>query len=414
MLIKKVFDKAIKRASNSARIGNMTYKQFGEAIKQARKKLGKRKIIFAEGTKFEQAITIFAALTAGKIVVPITLEYGKERCEQMKSMCMKSHRLHNVATILFTSGTSGYPKGIMLSERALIKNVEAITDYMGSKYRSIAILRPLVHSAVFTGELLLAVLNGWSISFWEGGYQPVEIYTFLQCKQIDLAGMTPTMLKGLLRIHAVPPLKEIILSGERLMPSDANTFTATLPGCLFYSVYGLTECGPRVSALPPYLFNVFPGSVGKPIAGVRIKIKNGELFVKTPCHMKGYLSDCIQTKNKMRHGWIRTGDAAEFDRFQNLYILGRTDDMIIRGGVNIYPAEVENILMRFSGVRECVVYGVTTSQNVRIAVEYTGNATEQEVADYAAKNLPAYLVPQIYCLRDSLSKTPSGKIIRKK
>ena len=414
MLIKREFERIVKKIGDSAYVGGMTYRQFGEEVKKAGKKLNKNRIVFAEGTRFEQAVIIFAAFITGKTVVPIAKEYGVKRNESIVKKCMNTKIPRGIAAILFTSGSEGEPKGVLLSERALLRNVKAISDYMGENRRKIAILRPLVHSAVFTGELLFAVLHGWDVTFWEKSFFPTELCAFLWREHCDVAGMTPTMLRTFIRLRAAPQLREIILSGERLFPREAETFSSFLPQCSFYSVYGLTECGPRVSALSPYLVRSFPGSVGKPVTGVKIKIQHGQLLVKSPCQMKGYLDDKQKSRQKKSHGWIKTGDMAECDKFGNLYILGRMDDMIIRAGMNLYPAEIENIILRCEGISECVAYGLEGECGVRIILEYVGTAAQEDVAAYAVKELPPYLVPQAFYKKQTLEKTASGKLVRKK
>ena len=306
------------------------------------------------------------------------------------------------------------PKGVMLAQRALAWNIRAIRRYMGVRKRKIFIFRPLIHSAVFTGELLYALANGWDIVFWDGAFLPAQLVGQMKETGAEVAGMTPSLLKAFLRIRQVPPLKEIILSGERLTRDDAFYFAEKLPHCRFYSVYGLTECGPRVSALPPEEFTQHAGSVGLPLHGVKLKCVGEELFVKTPGRMKGYFARSELTKQKKLHGWIATGDTARIVQ-RRLYILGRKDDMIIRSGMNIYPLEVERLLCQCEGVEECIAYGKPDPLcGERVAVDYSGTCSREELMTYAVMHLPAYLVPSEYHRLSELERTESGKLRRRK
>lgn len=399
-----------------ASVAGVPYNEFFEAVDRAVDKMRGKRFVFAqEETKYLQAITICAALLAEIPVIPLCEEYGKERNKKIIATVENNKIPKKVAVILFTSGTSGEPKGVMLTKKALQMNIQAIQKYMGTEKRSIMIVRPLVHSAVFTGELLLSLYSGWDINFWDKPIFPAELCRYMKLRKATLAGMTPTLLKSFLRMKCVPTLKEIILSGERLFKKDAKLFAQDMPDCKFYSVYGLTENGPRVSALMPDEFITHAGSVGKPLTKTKVRIVNGELWIKSPSIMKGYLGNRKDSRKVKTHGWLKTGDRAREDAMGYLYIRGREDEMIIRGGMNIYPIEVEGAFQQMQGIIDCIVYGkIDAHYGQRIVMEYTGNVTEDEVSAYAVKNLPAYLVPNEIHKKLQLKKTASGKLERRK
>lgn len=396
-------------------IGGRSGQAFLQDVQEAAKGMGEGSVVFVrERSKYEQAVRIAAALLTKKTVVPLCDDYGEERNHAIAAQLSTEKPPKGVAAILFTSGTSGMPKGVMLTQRALAWNIRAIRRYMGERKRKIFIFRPLIHSAVFTGELLYALANGWDIVFWDGAFLPAQIVAQMKETGAEIAGMTPSLLKAFLRMRQAPPLKEIILSGERLTREDAFYFAEKLPHCRFYSVYGLTECGPRVSALPPEEFTQYAGSVGLPLHGVKLKCVGEELFVKTPGRMKGYFARSELTKQKMLHGWIATGDTARIVQ-RRLYILGRKDDMIIRSGMNIYPSEVERLLCQCEGVEECIAYGKPDPVcGERVAVDYSGTCSREELMTYAVMHLPAYLVPSEYHRLSELERTESGKLRRRK
>lgn len=407
--------KALKAKRGDCVIDGRSYSDFMRDVEDIARGMREGKVEFVnESTKYEESVHILAALAAGSIVVPLCNEYGEKRNFMIQEQLRENKLPKDAAVILFTSGTGGEPKGVVLSEKAIYNNLRAIHDYMGEKKRKILIFRPLIHSAVFTGELLYALANGWDIVFWDGPFIPGQLVEYMKSHEVDIAGMTPTQLRIFLRMRCLPPLKEIILSGERLTADDARIFSEMLPSCRFYSVYGLTECGPRVSALSPEEFSAYPGSVGRPIKGVRLKIVHEELWVKTKSRMKGYCGKTDLERDTFHHGWIKTGDVARLSDGL-LYVLGRKDDMIIRSGMNIYPSEIERVLMRYDGVEECVAYGKPDAiYGQKIVIDYVGSCSQEQLADYAALNLPAYLIPSEYHKKAVLKRTESGKLRRGK
>lgn len=400
--------------STKVSIAGKTGAEFYQEVQRQAERAKGEKVVFAEGeSKFHCAAVILGALIAGTPVVPVAEEYGAERIRKIKAVLGKARIPRGVAAILFTSGTNGEPKGVMLSLHALMRNIRDIRSYMGDVKRRILIFRPLAHSAVFTGELLYAIASGWDIEFWNGRFLPAEITTFMKEKAIDLAGMTPSMYKAFLRLRCKLPVRELILSGECLGKKDAAHFAETAKFRI-YSVYGLTENAPRVSALLPDEFRKRAGSVGKPIGSTKCKIVNGELWVKSPSRMMGYLEQKQATREKFHFGWLKTGDIARVDCDGYFYIVGRKDDMIIRGGVNIYPSEIENAFLQFEGIEECVAYGTEDERyGQKIIVEYVGTIGEKDMFIRAAKVLPAYLIPSVIRKCDSLRKTESGKLKRR-
>lgn len=398
-----------------ATIGGRTGQEFLRDVQAAANDMRGRGAVFVqERTKYEQTVHIIAALHTKRTAIPLCDDYGEARNREIRAQFSEEQPPKEIAVILFTSGTSGAPKGVMLTRRALVRNIRAMKKYMGERKRTIFIFRPLIHSAVFTGELLYALVNGWNIVFWDGAFLPAQIVGRMKESGAELAGMTPSLLKAFLRIRQAPPLKEIVLSGERLTREGALFFADRLPYCRFYSVYGLTECGPRVSALPPEEFTEYAGSVGKPLHGIRAKCVGEELWVKTPSRMAGYFAHAELTKRKKRHGWIVTGDAARIVKGR-LYIWGRMDDMIIRSGINIYPSEVERSLCQCEGVKECIAYGKPDPVfGEKIAVDYSGSCSQEDLMTYAVMHLPAHLVPSEYHKLSELERTASGKLKRRK
>ncbi|MGN1099755.1 MAG: class I adenylate-forming enzyme family protein, partial [Christensenellales bacterium] len=201
-------------------------------------------------------------------------------------------------------------------------------------------------------------------------------------------------------------------SGEVLTESVSKLLCDTFPNTEFYNVYGLTEHSPRVSALLPVDYAVKPGSVGKPIGDVRIKIERGELLVKSDSVMKGYYHDETLTADKIQNGWLHTGDRARMDADGYLYIDGRLDGMLIKAGINVYPEEIEKRANEIEGVSECVVYGERVDNATVIGMKYVGTIGEKELRRELVGILNPNIVPTRIEKAEELARTASGKKMR--
>ena len=396
--------------------GQITYANLIELVENGNS--GQRNIPFiAKGaTRQKQAIEILRIMAGGNIPIPVEASYGIEREETIKKVLANNHDdLHKTAAILFTSGTTGEPKGVKLSHKGIIENFKGIDGYFQvQKGQKILIARPLVHVAVFTGELLFALYKGLEISFYEEAFQPARLAKYIDENEVQIFGCTPTLMYHLSRYLEGESLNSIVISGERLTEGVASILKEKFPAKQFYNVYGLTENSPRVSALCPEEFFEKIGSVGKPIAHTKVKLKDGELLVKSQSLMQGYIGDSEQTKEKLKKGWLYTGDMARMDKQGYLYIFGRKDDMLIRSGMNIYPAEIESAVLQIGGVEDCMVYGeedINYGQKICMkAVTDIGVASLRK--ELIAK-LPVYLIPDKILIVKSLEMTPSGKVKRK-
>ncbi len=377
------------------------------------------KLVLCEGdTREMQALEVLKAIAGGSIVVPVTKEYGAYNYEHIKATVEKANieELKDVAFLMFTSGTTGSPKGVMLTHENIISNLDAITSYFAlNGMKSICIGRPLVHIAVLTGELLYALCSGLTIYFFEEAFVAQRLLSYLVRHQIDIFCATPTLYHALSMVDRTKifPIKIGVLSGEVLSEKLALKISETFPNTAFYNVYGLTEHSPRVSALLPSEFRLKPGSVGRAIKDVSIKIIDGELVVKSDSVMKGYYADKEQTQKKKKRGWLYTGDRAHCDEEGYLYIDGRKDGMLIRAGINIYPEEIEALVQNIPGVVDCLVYGEIFDMGTRICMEYTGQVDAKEIRKHISAVLNPSVIPSKIKKVDMITRTASGKKVRK-
>ena len=199
---------------------------------------------------------------------------------------------------------------------------------------------------------------------------------------------------------------------------------SAFPGCRIYHIYGLTEASPRVSYLPPELFPLCPDCVGIPLKSVSVKIlkptgdlckenEEGILYVKGKNVMLGYYREPEKTKEAIKDGWLCTKDIAVITHDGLLKIKGRSDDLIIKSGMNIYPAEIEGALKQDARVKEALAYGFRSSLGIQIGLKIVGDfTTAMEVKQLCMKLLPAFEVPTHIELLEELPKNGSGKIKR--
>ena len=201
----------------------------------------------------------------------------------------------------------------------------------------------------------------------------------------------------------------------------ANAF----PKANIYHVYGLTEACPRVSYLPPDMFNKYADCVGIPLRSVSLKIISSEgqptcaneigmLWVKGENVMTGYYNNPQKTSELMKSGWLCTGDLALINDIGLLKIIGRSDNLIIKGGMNIYPQEIESALKTDLRVREVYAYGHNDEKfGVQIVLNVVGDfSNTEEVKELCRMSLPTYQIPTRINLLNEIPKNASGKIIR--
>ena len=402
------------------------------------------------------------------VAIPLSLNYGKEHCSNIintikpdvivsddltlckdysKSVAFslnnielpadfsttKEEELLNVELMMCTSGTTGIPKASMFSAEAIQYNVNSISNYFTvNESDTMLICRPIYHCAVLVGELLLSLFVGASIIFYSGGYNPMLIANILDNNNVTVMCGTPTIFKALsdcLRHrHTKGCLRVIAISGEYMLPEYAHKIRDAFPSTKIFNVYGLTEAGPRVSYLPYEMFDETPQAVGKPLRGIEIKIvgeqqeekecmQPGEIWIKTPSIMLGYYQDIERTNERFYGTWFDTGDIGMIDKNNNLHILGRSDDMIIKSGMNIYPQEIEIKMQTLPDIKEVLVYGKLVNGVEQIAAdvvlkEVYKTETSQDIMQKMVRVLPEYMMPTSISIVKDLPKNASGKVVR--
>ena len=398
------------------------------------------------------AMSLLACFAAGVTAVPLSTRYGEQHCQKILETISPTAIITDAnnkfqvirligsdytapdyppALIMCTSGTTGTPKGAMLSAQNIISNVSDICDYFDiNNEDTILIARPLYHCAVLTGELITSLVKGARIRFSSEKFNPKLLLDLIYEYNITVFCGTPTILNMMTRFKkniSNCTLKKICVSGECLSNDIGQRITQVFPSADIYHVYGLTEASPRVSYLPVDMFKEHSDSVGIPLKSVSLKIiksnseiadknEEGILWISGPNIMMGYYNSPTQTESVLKDGWLCTGDVALIDSNGLLKIKGRSDDLIIRGGMNIYPSEIENAMKTDQRVCEVMVYQNKHPRfGTQIGMKISGDFADlSEVKTLCAQILPEYQIPSIIELCDNLPKSISGKIIRLK
>jgi long-chain acyl-CoA synthetase len=339
----------------------------------------------------------------------------------------------DLAAILYTSGTTGRPKGAMLTHRNLGANTRSVRDALklapGSE--RLVVVLPMFHAFAATAGMLSPLLYGGAIVPLPR-FEPQQVAETIERTRATIFLGVPSMYVALLRLPdhftaKFAPLKFCVSGGAALPVAIMEQFEKRF-GKLIYEGDGPTECSP-VTCVNPIGGKRKPGTVGKSIPGVEMKIMDeagrelphgqiGELCVRGANVMKGYWRLPEETKQAFFGEWFRTGDLGTEDDEGYFSILDRRKDMIIVNGMNIYPRIIEEVIIRFPGVRECAVVGEPHPLHGEIPLAYFSTAEGKEISDHDLRafcldNLGRHEVPRKFIFMRELPKNASGKIMKR-
>ena len=329
------------------------------------------------------------------------------------------------AVVIYSSGTTGLAKGIILSHYAIQTNADAIIDYMSPiKDDCLYIAKVMSHSSTLTGELLVALKSNMKVIVAPTIVPPRVILSNIEEFSTTIICLNPTLLLMLCdeiyrKAYSFSSLRTIYVSGsilsDKIYEKAHNTF-ANIP---IYNVYGLSEAGPRVSAQRVDCCK--SNSVGRPIKDISIVVVDdsgqvvpqgcrGTIHVKSPSIFSGYV---LGTKrvSLSKPKWLNTGDIGFFDEYEELHIVGRSDDLIIIDSHKIYPSEVEQAILMNNRVSECVVTKINCNGNDFLVCFYTGKKDlEKTIRESLRHKLLTHEIPRCFVYCESLPRTTSGKI----
>ncbi|HEY0345534.1 MAG TPA: long-chain fatty acid--CoA ligase [Solirubrobacteraceae bacterium] len=338
----------------------------------------------------------------------------------------------DTAVILYTSGTTGRPKGAELTHDNLRRNVEVAVGLfdMGADDTIFAGL-PLFHSFGQTCTMNAAIYGGATITLLPR-FDPGRALEIIARDRCTVFEGVPTMYGALLnhpgREDFDVSCLRVCASGGASMPVEVLRGFEDAFGCKVLEGYGLSETSPVASFNHPDRERK-PGSIGTPIEGVEMKVVDdngeevptgeiGEILIKGHNVMKGYLNQPEATAEAIKDGWFATGDMAKVDEDGYFFIVDRKKELIIRGGYNVYPREVEEVLYEHPAVREVAVVGVPHAElgeevGAAIALKEGADADPEEIKAFVKEHVAAYKYPRQVWLVDDLPKGPTGKILKR-
>jgi len=339
----------------------------------------------------------------------------------------------DTAVILYTSGTTGTPKGAELTHSNLQSNVEVVVRMLSVGTDDVILgALPLFHAFGQTCGLNASISSGACLALVPR-FDAGKVLETIERERVTVFEAVPTMYVALLHHPGrerfdVSTLRLCVSGGAALPVEVLRGFEAAF-GCVVLEGYGLSETSP-VASFSQADRERKPGSIGTPVDGVEMKVVGedrneaapgevGEIAIRGPNVMKGYWHRPDATAEAIdQDGWFYTGDMARVDEGGYFFIVDRKKDMIIRGGYNIYPREIEEVFYEHPAVLEAAVIGVPHAElgeEVAAAVTLKPNAhaTAEELRDYVKGQVAAYKYPRHVWFADELPKGPTGKVLKR-
>lgn len=338
----------------------------------------------------------------------------------------------DIAAVIYTSGTSGEPKGVCLSFANLSQNISASMAAAGLSREQVFLgLLPQFHAFGLTTTTVLPLIMGATVHY-QPRFSAMGVVTTIQEQRVSVFVTIASMFGALAGMKNATPahfasLTHPVSGGEPLSPKVAALFEERYHVRIFEG-YGMTEASPVVSLNTPGAYRA--GSVGRPLPGISVTSvdgsgaplpagQDGELTIRGHCVMKGYLNKPEQTAAAVRNGALWTGDIGRIDADGFVYITGRAKEMMIVGGENVFPFEIESVLTDYPGIAEAAVIGVQDDVRGEVPVAYViplesaTPPTEAELRNFCRARLAAYKVPREVIIAKELPRGPTGKILKR-
>jgi long-chain acyl-CoA synthetase len=346
------------------------------------------------------------------------------------SACGVDMRPQDPAVLLYTSGTTGFPKGATLTHGNVVSNTWTTVHHAGFRADDRMILfLPLFH--VFGQNFIMnATFLACATLVLHRRFVPDQVLTSIARDRVTMFFAVPTIYIALLNMELKPAALSSVryeFSAAATMPKEISTRWTDRFGRPVYEGYGLTECSPFACYNHDLIHKV--GSVGTAVENFEIKIMDendrelplgewGEICIQGPGVMQGYWNKPKETAHALRNGWLHSGDIGTMDEDGYVFIVDRVKDMINVAGLKIWPAEVEQCLYRHEAIMEVAVYGIPHAEKgeivkAAIVLKAGADTTAEQVKAFCGDHLAVYKVPSEVVFVDELPKSATGKILKR-
>ena len=391
------------------------------------------KIVFAWGD-FAEAAEEGAEKAGTEVILVKPGEFEKLLAEQEPDRDVADRSAEDTAVILYTSGTTGKPKGAELTHANLHRNSVGVSSKLGEMGKDDVLLGalPLFHSFGQTCTMNSGVSVGATVTMLPR-FDPDKALEIIGRDKVTIFQGVPTMYNAMLHSASCDSADcsslRLCMSGGAAMPAELMRAFEEKFGCMILEGYGLSETSPVASFNHPDKERK-PGSIGTPIEGVEMQVWDddgnevdqgevGEIVIRGHNIMKGYWNRDDANKEAITdEGWFRTGDMAKMDEDGYFFIVDRKKDLIIRGGYNVYPREIEEVLYEHPAIQEAAVVGVPHDElgeevGAAVVLKDGESLDADELKSYVKEQVAAYKYPRRVWFVDELPKGPTGKILKR-
>ncbi len=355
-----------------------------------------------------------------------------------ETYCASTHLSPDaLALIQYTGGTTGRPKGVMLSHKNLGSNgnqILAVIQDIKNKHHTFVGILPFFHVYGLMANLIIpTVLQATLLPMPR--YVPLDVLKLIQKHKPTVFPGAPSVYMSLMQQKTLPEYDltciELCISGSAPLPHEYFHRFQEITGATIIEGYGLTEASPITHINPLLSTNQKAGSIGMPLPGTEVRIvdmeagslslptgKLGELIIKGPQVMSGYWNKPDESASALRNGWLYTGDLATMDEQGFFHIMDRKKDLVLVAGNNVYPREIDEVLLEHPDIIEAVAVGVsnaTRGESIKVFVvpRPGSELSRSQVLAWCRSKLAGYKVPRSVEFRDSLPKTIVGKVLRR-
>jgi long-chain acyl-CoA synthetase len=391
------------------------------------------KLLFAWGD-FAEAAEAGAEQAGTEVILVKPGEFEKLLAEQEPDSDVAEKSDEDTAVILYTSGTTGKPKGAELTHANLYRNSAGVSEKLGEMGKDDVLLGalPLFHSFGQTCTMNSAVSVGATVTMLPR-FDPDKALEIIERDKVTIFQGVPTMYNAMLHSESCESADcsslRTCMSGGAAMPAELMRAFEEKFGCIILEGYGLSETSPVASFNHPDKERK-PGSIGTPIEGVEMQVWDddgnevdqgevGEIVIRGHNIMKGYWNRDDANKEAITEdGWFRTGDMAKVDEDGYFFIVDRKKDLIIRGGYNVYPREIEEVLYEHPAIQEAAVVGVPHDElgeevGAAVVLKEGESVEADELKSYVKDQVAAYKYPRVIWFVDELPMGPTGKILKR-